>query len=126
MEDKVAAPIDTILAWKQVVLEHATQAGIATKNGLARSLLANQSKTTGYADQILKDVIYYRVTSDTNPLGVVALKRTSGTATRVRVYEKLGVNRWKDHGSWLVAEHALEGEDGLVFRLVRATEGTAT
>jgi hypothetical protein len=108
------------LRWSEVVAFHAVQAGISTRDGKARSILCNQSKEGEYADEIRGDMIFYRVTSSTNPSAVAALRRMAGGSETVRVYEKLGVNQWVDHNYWIVADCAPEGE-GLLFLLKRPT-----
>jgi hypothetical protein len=113
----MAEPV--ILTWSDVVAFHAVQAGISTRNGKVCSILCNQSKDGEYADEVRADAIFYRVTPSTNAASVEALKRMVGSGESVRVYEKLGVNRWLDHSSWLVADSAPEG-DGLLFLLKKA------
>ena len=109
------------LTWSDVVAVHAVQAGISTKSGKARSILCNQSKDGEYADEVRGDTIFYRVTTSTNAACVAALKRMVGAVEPVRVYEKLGVNRWIDHRFWGVVDCAPEGE-GLLFLLKKAPE----
>lgn len=105
------------LTWSQVVPIHGSQSGIATRAGKAHSLLCNQAKE-GYADEVLDDKIFYRVTSSTNPRSVAALRAAVGSEDRLRVFEKIGVNRWVDHGEWRAANVGDEGE-GTVFLLLR-------
>jgi hypothetical protein len=105
------------LTWSEVVPIHGSQSGIATKNGQVRSLLCNQAKE-GYADEVFEDKIFYRVTNSTNPKSVAALHAAVGCKQRLRVFEKLGVNRWLDHGEWHAANVGAEGE-GTVFLLLR-------
>ena len=107
------------LTWSEVAAFHAVQAGISTRNGKARSILCNQSKDGEYADEVRADTIFYRVTSSTNAASVEALKRMVGCGEPVRVYEKLGVNRWLDHSWWMVADCAPEGE-GQLFLLKKS------
>ena len=109
-------PMNT-LTCSQVVPIHGSQSGIATRNGQVRSLLCNQAKE-GYADEVFEDKIFYRVTNTTNPRSVAALRATVGGDQRFRVFEKVGVNQWLDHGEWRAANVAEEGE-GTVFLLLR-------
>lgn len=105
------------LTWAQVVPIHGSQSGIATRAGKVHSLLCNQAKE-GYADEVFEDKIFYRVTASTNPRSVAALRAVVGSEDRLRVFEKIGVNRWVDQGEWLAANVAEEGE-GTVFLLLR-------
>ena len=107
------------LTWAEVVPIHASQSGISTRQGRVTSLLCNQAKEGNYADEVQADKIFYRVTSSTNPKSVEALKRMVGSADSVRVFEKLGVNRWLELGLWRVSDVAVEGE-GTLFLLVPA------
>lgn len=105
------------LTWPQVVPIHGSQSGIATKSGKVHSLLCNQAKE-GYADEVFEDKIFYRVTSSTNPKSVAALRAAVGSNHSLRVFEKIGINKWIDHGQWHAANVAEEG-DGIVFLLLR-------
>ena len=105
------------LAWSQIVPIHGSQSGISIKNGRVWSLLCNQAKE-GYADEVLDDKMFYRVTKSTNPKSVAALRATVGSNKTFRVFEKIGVNKWIDHGEWKAANVA-EESDGTVFLLLR-------
>ncbi len=107
------------LTWQQVVATHGSQAGISTRGGVVRSLLANQAKEGNYADEIRDDTIFYRVTAQTNPTSVRCLREMVGKGQAFHVFEKLGKNRWQDHGEWIAADSAEEPE-GTVFLLKRA------
>jgi hypothetical protein len=106
------------ITWREVVATHGSQTGIATKGGVVRSLLANQSKEGNYADEIRDDTIFYRVTDRTNAASVQCLLGMVGTGRHIHVFEKLGKNRWRDHGEWLAAD-AAEEQDGTLFLLKR-------
>lgn len=111
----------TEITWKEVAATHGSQAGIATKSGVVRSLLANQAKEGSYADEIREDTIFYRVTDRTNSTSVQCLRGMVGTGRPMHVFEKLGKNRWRDHGEWIAAGSA-EEEGGTVFLLKRPFE----
>jgi hypothetical protein len=101
------------MTWNEVVALHNSQSGISTKGGIVRSVLCNQAKES-YADEIRSDAVFYRVTAKTNPVGVHALRGMIGLKKAIRVFEKLRVNHWLDHGEWFVHAHA-EEDDGWVF-----------
>jgi hypothetical protein len=105
------------MSWNEVVAIHNAQTGISTKDGRVRSVLCNQSKD-GYADEVREDKIFYRVTSSTNPKSVATLRGMVGLNLTIRVFEKLGVNQWLDHGDWFVHDCADEDE-GEVFLLTK-------
>ena len=104
------------LSWNEVVSMHKSQCGISTKDGRVRSVLCNQAKE-GYADELRNDAIFYRVTASTNPTSVATLRGMVGLNQSIRVFEKLGVNQWIDHGEWTVKDCA-EEYDGEVFWFV--------
>jgi hypothetical protein len=106
------------LSWADVVAIHGSQCGISTKAGQVRSLLCNQAKD-GYADEVFEDEIFYRVTANTNPRSVAALRAMVGSKDKFHVFEKIAVNQWIDHGDWRAAQVADEA-DGTLFLLVRA------
>lgn len=101
------------MSWYEVVAIHNTQSGISTKDGMVRSVLCNQAKEH-YADEVREDSIFYRVTSNTNAKSVAALRGIVELDHAIRVFEKLGVNQWVDHGHWFVHAFAQEDE-GEVF-----------
>ena len=101
------------MTWNEVVAIHNSQSGISTKGGIVRSVLCNQAKES-YADEIRSDAVFYRVTAKTNPVGVQALRKMVELRKTIRVFEKLRVNHWWDHGEWFVHTHA-EEDDGWVF-----------
>lgn len=105
------------LTWNDVVQVHRSQSGISTRGNTVTSLLCNQHKE-GYADEVYSDKIIYMVTSSTNPKHVVLLRQAVGSGKTVRVFEKLAVNRWQDHGYWCISKVA-EQDDGYAFLLVR-------
>ena len=107
------------LSWNEVVAIHNAQCGISTKDGKVRSVLCNQAKE-GYADEVRSDSIFYRVNASTNQKSVAALRGMVGLDQAIRVFEKLGVNQWLDHGEWIVKDVATEDE-GEVFLLVPFT-----
>jgi hypothetical protein len=108
----------TEITWQEVVATHGSQAGISTKGGVVRSLLANQAKEGSYADEIREDTVFYRVTERTNSTSVQCLRGMVGTGRHIHVFEKLGKNRWRDHGEWIAVDVAIEGE-GTLFLLKR-------
>ena len=101
------------MTWSEVVAIHNSQSGISTNGGIVRSVLCNQAKES-YADEIRSDAVFYRVTTKTNPVGVQALRGMVGAEKAIRVFEKIRVNHWWDHGKWFVHAHAEEA-DGSVF-----------
>jgi hypothetical protein len=107
-----------VLTWSQVIPIHRCQSGIATLQGRVTSLLCNQSKDGAYADEVREKQIFYRVTNNTNPRSVASLKLMAGNGHEVHVFEKLGVNKWRNLGMWRVARFEPEGE-GTVFLLER-------
>jgi len=91
------------MSWNEVFAIHKSQSSISTKDGMARSILCNQAKES-YADEVHDDKIFYRVTPNTNTRGVAVLRGMVSLNCGVRVFEKLGVDHWQDHGVWFVHE----------------------
>jgi len=108
------------MSWNAVVAVHNAQCGISTKDGRVRSVLCNQAKE-GYADEVQDDRIFYRVTSSTNPKSVASLRGMVGLNHTIRVFEKLGVNQWLDHGEWYVHDCAPE-EGGEVILFTKSRQ----
>jgi hypothetical protein len=104
------------LDWKTVYQFHKSLSGIATRGGEAFSLLCNQNKAGEYADEVYPDRLLYRVTSQTQHRVVLALKNAVGSRKPVRVFEKVGVNRWKDLAEWAIVQVEPES-DGWLFLL---------
>ena len=111
-------PNQSEISWSEVFAIHGSRSGISTRQGRVISLLCNQHKAGEYADEVQPDRIFYRVTSQTQSRGVDALKRMVSSTDHVRVFEKLGVNRWLDHGDWIIENGAPES-DGWLFLLTR-------
>jgi hypothetical protein len=109
------------LDWKTVYQFHKSLSGIATKGGEVFSLLCNQNKAGEYADEVFPDRLLYRVTSQTQQRVVSALRDAVGTGKPVRVFEKVGVNRWKDLANWVIVEVEPES-DGWLFLLKRPAQ----
>lgn len=114
MSDVQAAVLD----WKTVYEFHRSLSGIATKGGRVFSLLCNQNKAGEYADEVHSDRLLYRVTSQTQPRVVEALRNEVGSTNTVRVFEKVGVNRWIDLSDWVIVQTEPEA-DGWLFLLKR-------
>jgi hypothetical protein len=109
------------LDWKTVYQFHRSLSGIATKGGDVFSLLCNQNKAGEYADEVFPDRLLYRVTSQTQQRLVEGLRRAVGSGKPVRVFEKVGVNRWKDLSHWVIVQVEPES-DGWLFLLNRPAE----
>jgi hypothetical protein len=105
-----------MLTWEDVNETHRAWTGIYASGGQVISLLCNQSKNGSYSDQVFEDRIHYLVTRKTLPAGARALTNMVGSSTPVRVFEKLGVNQWKDLGLWLV-DDVREEHSSLAFIL---------
>lgn len=96
--------MNAVLTWQEVVETHRSWRGISASEGKVTSLLCNQAKEGGYSDVVHEDRIEYRVTATTLPADVRALVGMVGHPSPVRVFEKLGVNRWSDLGEWFVVD----------------------
>ena len=109
------------LTWDQVVDVHRSWNGISTEGGMARSLLCNQHKDGQYGDCFREDGLTYFVGTTTQATEVRALIRAVEAGKAVRVFEKLGVNRWVDHGNWRgvsIGSPDAAGVRAFVFRKV--------
>lgn len=108
------------MKWHEVAAVHGAVAGIGVQDGVATSLLFNQQKDGRYADRLDEDVLRYFVSAETQAFRVAALRQAGRDKSRLRVFEKMGTNKWKDHGHWVVDK--AEDLDGGVtmFVLLRA------
>ncbi len=93
---------------------HRTVAGISTCDGKAISVLCNTAKSGPYPDEVFDDRIRYFVGARTPSFRVSALFDSAETGDTLRVFQKLGVNRWKDLGSWKAVEARGANEHGFV------------
>lgn len=110
----------THLTWQEVIKTHKSWSGISASAGTVKSLLCNQHKDGGYSDVVLADRIEYRVTATTLPADVRALVSTVGQQCPIRVFEKLGVNKWSDLGNWFVVD--VQRTDNAITFILRPAE----
>ena len=92
---------DKLLTWNEVIDVHRSWNGISIDGGAARSILCNQHKDSAYGDCFQDDRLTYYVGPTTQSREVQALVRAFEFKKAVRVYEKVAVNQWLDHGHWL-------------------------
>jgi hypothetical protein len=90
-----------VLAWEEVKVVHRTIAGVAIQGGRAASILCNQGKKSRYPDVIEDRVLHYFLSRSTPFRYMLALVRSLEQRAPVRVFERLGTNRWRDHGCWI-------------------------
>ena len=101
------------ILWAEVAKHHGTVAGIASENGRAFSILCNQQKSGRYPDRIDGNTLTYYVGRTTQTHTITALMRVVEEPGPLRVFEKLGPNRWLDHGYWVPAG-AEDARDGMI------------
>lgn len=108
-----------ILKWKDVLKKHKVVAGISTKDGLVRSLLCNPGSDQLYPNEIKEHTITYYVGVSTQTYGIKALFRSFEEGNSFSVFEKMGINKWKELGSYKI-ESMKEQEEGFTgFNLVK-------
>jgi hypothetical protein len=112
--------MEKILSWEDVVKRHKVITGISTDEGLVRSLLCNPGSDRLYPNRIEKKTITYYVGAATPTFGVGALFRSLEEGNNFPVFEKLGVNKWKDLGRYLIesVEEKKEGFTGFTLAKV--------
>lgn len=114
-----------ILPWSEVVKVHKTQAGIRAPRGAREaSLICNTSARGSYPDRFLgPDVLHYvgRGLEGDQELDRdnESLRQAVERGSPIRVFEKLGTNRYLDHGYWEgVGEPLWHLEQGTKRRLI--------
>lgn len=88
------------LLWQEVKSVHNTIAGIYSRSGMAVSLLCNTDSNGPYPNKVSdKEIIYY-FGPGTQIWGINALLKVMEKSGWLRVFQKLGKNRWLDLGYW--------------------------
>lgn len=102
----------TELSWAEVHKTHKTIAGIFVRDGLAVSLLCDPRPKGHYRNSITKTKIEYRVDSQTQTRGVLALIASVEKKNPLTVFQKMATNVWANLGSWSVSSVTEETETG--------------
>lgn len=111
----------TEISWAEVYKTHKTIAGIFVRDGLAVSLLCDARPKGHYQNSISKTRIEYRVDSQTQTRGVLALIASVERKNPITVYQKKTTNVWSNLGLWCVSSVTEESETGTaLFTLVPA------
>lgn len=113
------------MKWEEVLKTHRSWRGVAVRGGKVVSLLCNQHKDGDYGDAIFEDRIGYVMPNDALLADRKALEAMIGADSPIHVFEKLGVNSWRDHGEWVVIK-LIAGDQVSVFELRRPVGGKAT
>lgn len=103
-----------MLEWIDVAKVHQTVEGISVHEGRVRSILCNPGKGGRYPDKVEAERIVYYVNGNTPQKGISALVGMVGTTVSIRVFEKLGVNRWRDLGEWSALDVGQPDPEGFV------------
>ncbi len=126
---------DDLLTWHEVLRHHRTLRGInapvAGDADTPRSILVNAAPGAPYGDSGVADTFDYagegRAGDQTPTRGNRGLILAHERGYPVRMFEKRGPNRWRDHGDYLVGDYT-DGYDPaerrrvIRFRLRRMEE----
>jgi hypothetical protein len=110
------------LKWSVVGKIHRTVRGMAVREGRLVSLLCNQQKAGPYPDRIADGRLTYFLGRRSGPYRIERMIEFAEESTTVRVFEKLGKNRWLDLGEW-VFDGAEEPQGEMVPFIFRVKGG---
>ena len=113
-----------MIKWDAVLKTHHSWRGGADRGGKVASLLCNQHKDAEHGDAIFADRIEYVKPNNSLIAERRALQEMVETGNTLHVFEKPGVNSWKPHGEWVVANMAKE-EVVTLFELPRSSATNA-
>lgn len=88
------------MTWSEVAALHHSWSGIAFSDGKPASILCNESKPGPFPDVVSSDRLTYFVNGPSKTSGADRLVSTVGSGARLRVFQKLAVNEWRDLGFW--------------------------
>lgn len=91
------------MTWTEVAAIHRSWAGIAVVNGVPASILCNAQKAGPFPDVISEGRLVYYVNGPSKTHGAQRLLASVGSGSSVRVFQKLGMNDWRDLGAWTPA-----------------------
>ncbi len=91
---------ENVITWNQVKKIHKTVTGIYTVDRKALSLIVNCNTKGRYPNKVTKSEITYVFGPSTPFWQVESLLKAVETADKLRVFQKLDVNRWEDLGYW--------------------------
>ena len=74
--------------------------GLSVRDGQIASMLCNQQKSGPYPDRIDGDQLTYFMGPRSGPYRIERMIEIARHSGEIRVFEKLGVNRWLDQGTW--------------------------
>jgi len=108
-----------IISWEEVISTHRTIAGINCKGGIINSLLCNTSKDQNFPNRIEKDIIYYFINLKKHFAGEKAFINSIQKQNAFPVFEKLGVNKWRDCGRFCVKSRKNKSKSLIEYKLIR-------
>ena len=106
------------LTWNEVIKHHRIVAGIHTKNRVVQSILVDCQPTAKYPNKVDDNKIKYFVGPNTPNYGIHAMIDSIESKTKIRIFQKLGVNKWTNLGYWVTKTVKEEKDGDLSFTLV--------
>lgn len=108
-----------MMTWREVNQIHRSIGGVFVKNKIALSILYNSTSARKYENSFSEKMIEYRVNSNTQSRGILALIAAVEDGRRILVFEKIEKNVWRQRGYWRVKDLVEEKlSDSVVFRLI--------
>lgn len=103
------------ITWDEVMRRHRTASAVRLKGGEVQSVLCGSED---HADVIGEEHVLYRIPRKTFYVKTIeALMAALAARTPFTVFRKLGKNRWRDLGKFVVCD-AMQCESFATFRLM--------
>lgn len=96
------------MLWSEVAAIHRAVTGIGTVDGVPASILCNTEKSGPFPDVVGDTRLTYYINGPSKTMFADRLVAVVGTGRRVRVFQKLGMNSWRDLGDWTPTEVVAE------------------
>lgn len=101
---------NNILTWEEVKNDHKVINGIYTKNKIVKSLLCKFENNILYPNKKTGNKIIYYINPQTQLQGSLSLIGMCGNNIPIKIYEKVGVNKWIVLGDYSVIDVKEENE----------------
>ncbi len=96
------------MLWSEVAAVHRSVTGIGTTDGVPTSILCNPAKSGQFPDIVGETRITYYVNGPSKTMFADKLIAAIGTGRPMRVFEKVGMNNWRDLGDWTPTDMRVE------------------
>lgn len=88
------------MIWSEVAGIHRGVTGISVTGGVPTSILCNPAKSGPFPDHVGETSLIYYVNGPSKTMYADKLIAAVGSGLRVRVFQKVAMNDWRDLGEW--------------------------